>query len=110
MLLYFSHMKTLSFITTDAVPRRACVLITGRVQGVGFRDFVCSAARCHHCVGFVRNSRDRKAVEIVAEGRERDLVALFAVIEVGPPAARVDRAIVTWDNATDEFNSFNIRF
>ena len=103
-------MKTLDVITTEVVPRRACVLITGRVQGVGFRDFVCSAARGYQCVGFVRNSRDRKAVEIVAEGRECDLVALIAVVEDGPPASRVDRTIITWDKATDEFDSFNIRF
>jgi len=64
-------------------------LISGRVQGVGFRFFAAAAARCEGLKGSVRNLPDG-SVEAVCEG-DADAVARFELaVREGPPGARVD--------------------
>ena len=64
-------------------------LISGRVQGVGFRFFVKAAGRREGLTGSVRNLSDG-SVEAVCEG-DADAVARFElVVREGPPGARVD--------------------
>ena len=68
--------------------KRIEIVVTGRVQGVGFRVFVAREARALGLAGFVRN-RDDGAVEIEAEGDSRAIETFVKRIEVGPVAARV---------------------
>jgi acylphosphatase len=63
-------------------------VVTGRVQGVGFRWFVRAEARPLEIVGWVKNREDG-AVEGVVEGRDDAIDALMACLEVGPPSAIV---------------------
>ncbi len=64
-------------------------LITGIVQGVGFRFFTERAARSLGLRGYVRNLSDGR-VEAVAGGSEKDLEAFIEQLRVGPAGARVD--------------------
>ena len=66
--------------------------IQGRVQGVGFRAFVCDRARELGLRGWVRNRADG-SVEAAAAGPEAALDRLGPLLLQGPPRARVDRAI-----------------
>jgi len=68
---------------------RLHVLVTGLVQGVGFRWFVRETARRLDLAGWVLNRPDG-GVEVVAEGRAEAIAQLRAAIEQGPPGARVD--------------------
>jgi acylphosphatase len=68
------------------------MVITGRVQGVGFRAFVVEAARGLGLGGWVRNRRDG-SVELHAEGEAAALEALRAACGRGPLLARVDRVV-----------------
>jgi len=68
--------------------RRVRFVVTGRVQGVGFRWFVRAEARPLEIVGWVKNREDG-AVEGVVEGRDDAIDALMACLEVGPPSAIV---------------------
>ena len=70
-------------------PARIHVLVSGLVQGVGYRASVVVAARARGLRGWVRNLRDGR-VELWAEGPAQDLAALLAACRRGPPAARVD--------------------
>ncbi|MGQ9496404.1 MAG: acylphosphatase [Thermoanaerobaculaceae bacterium] len=63
-------------------------LISGRVQGVGFRYFVFREAQALGLVGFVRNLRDGR-VEVVAAGPEGKLARLEALLWRGPMMANV---------------------
>lgn len=63
-------------------------IVSGRVQGVGFRWFVLRAAREMSLDGTVRNLPDGK-VEVVARGLGGDLQELAAALKRGPIAARV---------------------
>ena len=64
-------------------------LVSGRVQGVGFRWFVAHLAPELDLRGSVRNLPDGR-VEVVAAGTEAALRELEAALKAGPPAARVD--------------------
>jgi len=64
------------------------LLITGRVQGVGFRWFVRVAARQLNLSGWVRNREDG-AVEIAAAGPQEKLDELRRQVGRGPSAADV---------------------
>lgn len=62
--------------------------ISGRVQGVGYRYFVCRAATRLGIDGCVRNLPGGD-VEVVACGTEEQLAALLAELRSGPQLARV---------------------
>ena len=63
--------------------------ISGRVQGVYFRQSTRTEALAHGISGWVRNRSDG-TVEIVAEGSESALEKLVAWCAVGPEMAIVD--------------------
>jgi acylphosphatase len=63
--------------------------ISGRVQGVGYRDALRREALARGVAGWVRNRRDG-TVEAVLQGEPAALDALIAWARHGPPAARVD--------------------
>lgn len=86
---------------------RLRAVVQGRVQGVGFRYFVCELARSLQLGGFVRNTGSGD-VEVLAEGERGALEALLAQIHSGPRAARVDTVHSAWLPATGEFSSFRI--
>lgn len=65
-------------------------LVTGLVQGVGFRWYVRGRARGMGLEGWVRNRPDG-AVEVMARGAPADLDRLREELVTGPPGARVQR-------------------
>ena len=68
-------------------------LISGRVQGVGFRYFAEAAAAREGLHGSVRNLPDGH-VEAVAEGDAESVERFERAIRHGPPGARVDHVEV----------------
>ena len=69
--------------------RAVRILVSGRVQGVGFRYFVAGQARALELAGFVRNLGDGR-VEAVASGPAEKIEALHAACRRGPPGSRVE--------------------
>ena len=67
--------------------------VAGRVQGVGYRDAMCSQAERHGVRGWVRNRRDG-SVEAVLQGDAAAVDAVLAWARSGPPAARVTEVSV----------------
>lgn len=67
-------------------------LVTGRVQGVGFRWFVQREAAELGLRGWVKNT-EGGAVELVAAGEEPELAELEAAVRKGSRGSRVDRVV-----------------
>jgi acylphosphatase len=69
---------------------RTCVhgYVSGRVQGVYFRQSTVEQAERLQLNGWVRNLNDGR-VEVLAEGEESAVQALSAWLEHGPSAAQV---------------------
>src|SRR5689334_1811808 len=64
-------------------------LISGEVQGVGYRFFAQRAAARHQVLGYVRNLADGR-VEAYAEGGAEAVEAFKHDLATGPAYARVD--------------------
>ena len=89
--------------------RRACrYLVSGRVQGVGFRFFVESAAMREGLHGWVSNLPDGR-VEISAEGDADALERFERHVRHGPPGARVDEVETEDQMPTGRATGFAIR-
>ena len=65
-------------------------LVSGLVQGVGFRWFVARHARSLGLGGYARNLPDGR-VEVVVSGPDEALPALERLLRAGPANAQVDR-------------------
>jgi len=74
------------------MPRTQHFIVSGRVQGVGFRAATCDTARALELAGWVRNRADG-TVEVLAAGNDRALERLHEWLSDGPPAAQVDRVV-----------------
>ena len=83
-------------------------MVTGRVQGVGFREFVRQEAASRGITGWVRNSDDGRGVEFVAEGEEPALASLVASVRQGPRFAKVDDVVCEYSDASCGFSRFSV--
>jgi acylphosphatase len=87
--------------------KRIHLVISGRVQGVGFRYHVRDKALALNLGGWVRNNDDG-SVEIVAEGKEKDIEMFAAYCKKGPALARVIDIKIVLAKSTGEFNDFTV--
>ncbi|WP_103127705.1 acylphosphatase [Deinococcus aerius] len=78
---------------------RLTALVSGTVQGVGYRRYVQRHARDLNLSGSAENLLDGR-VEVVAEGSEADLERLLHWLRRGPPHARVDDVQTQYSEAT----------
>ena len=69
-------------------------LVSGRVQGVGYRWFTARAARSLGVVGWARNTDDG-TVEVVAAAADATLADFDAALRRGPTGSRVERVVRT---------------
>ena len=86
------------------------VIVSGRVQGVYFRDFTSRQARELGLTGYVCNLPDGKAVEVQAEGERNNLERLIDQLKVGPPRARVEEVETNWSEYTGSYSNFSMRY
>lgn len=82
-------------------------IVTGLVQGVGFRWWCVGVARRLGLRGIVRNLKNG-SVQVRAAGSVHALRQLRVVLNQGPPAARVDGVVETLTSADDLPNEFEI--
>ena len=84
------------------------VLISGKVQGVGFRNFTQRNAKQIGINGYAKNLANGK-VEVVAEGEKMQLDALVKKLWQGPLSSKVDDVKIEKRAFTGEYKSFGIR-
>jgi acylphosphatase len=84
--------------------RRA--VVSGRVQGVGFRFFAARAAQKAGVVGWVRNLPDGR-VETIVEGSDDAVERYLGELRKGPLGSRVTDVAVE-DRQPGNFESFEI--
>ncbi|BCX03186.1 MAG: acylphosphatase [Candidatus Roseilinea sp.] len=87
---------------------RLHAIVRGIVQGVNFRYYTQREAQRLLLTGWVRNRLDG-AVEVVAEGTRAQLERLLDFLHSGPPMAHVSGVEATWQPATGEFTTFEVR-
>lgn len=86
----------------------AKVRISGRVQGVWFRQSTVDKAVEVGVTGWCHNCSDG-SVEALFQGEKEAVQQIIDWCHEGPKMARVDRVDVEWPDSVGEFNSFEIR-
>jgi len=85
-----------------------CV-ISGKVQGVRYRDYVQVSATQLGLVGWVRNAPDG-TVEVCAQGLPDTLKEFVEYLHEGSLNAKVEAVSVDWRTAKTVFEDFSIQF
>ncbi|WXG40495.1 MAG: acylphosphatase [Candidatus Freyarchaeum deiterrae] len=88
---------------------RAHVFVSGRVQGVYFRQHTKDEADRVGVNGWVRNLSDGR-VEALIEGEKEKVEEMVQICRRGPPSAQVTDINVAFENYTGEFKNFSIRY
>ena len=89
--------------------KRVHIVLSGKVQGVSLRDYVRKEAEKRRISGFVRNLHDG-TVEVVGEGDEDRLNEFIRECKRGPLLAFVKKADLKFEEPTQEYDGFSIRF
>ena len=95
-------------MSQEELNQRRAWLVSGRVQGVGFRWCAVREADRLGLTGAVWNEPDGR-VEVHARGPADALDAFEAWLGVGPPMASVDAVVEVPPDAPAEGESFEVR-
>ncbi|HET6558819.1 MAG TPA: acylphosphatase [Prolixibacteraceae bacterium] len=88
--------------------KQVYIIITGRVQGVGFRYFALDKAEELQITGWVRNTYDGK-VEMEACGEAKNLETFIDWMKMGPARAIIHTFSVNDVSPQRNFTNFTVR-
>jgi acylphosphatase len=88
---------------------RIRIFVTGKVQGVFFRQALKVMAKKNNIFGWVKNLKDGR-VEAVLEGDEEKISRLVEWAHGGPANARVEDVEIRNEKFTDEFSKFDVLY
>ena len=85
------------------------LLLSGRVQGVGFRYFAEDRAARYNIEGYVKNTYDNK-VEIVCQGELDNLGKFIPEVKNGPSFSHVTNVEMEEIKDSPIYGSFEIKY
>lgn len=88
---------------------RVHLFISGRVQGVFFRENSRRKAEKLELNGWVKNLDDGE-VEIILEGDEEEVKKMINWTKKGPIFAKVDKVEIKEEEYKDEFKDFKVKY
>ncbi len=100
-------MQEISLSKRTGEAASARILVEGRVQGVGFRNYTLQNAMGLQLRGYARNLTDGQ-VEIEVEGERGNIHLLIECLWKGPPRAVVANVDVVWKAPSSGFDRFSI--
>ena len=89
--------------------QRIHLFVTGKVQGVFFRQALKVMARRNSVYGWVRNLKDGR-VEAVLEGEDLSVSKVVEWAHAGPVNARVEDVEIRNEDHTGEFSKFDVLY
>ena len=89
--------------------QRIRILVSGKVQGVFFRQALKVVAKKNNVSGWVRNLKDRH-VEAVLEGNVESVNLVIEWSRMGPANSRVDDVEVSIEEFKNEFSVFEVLY
>ncbi|WP_053361576.1 acylphosphatase [Bacillus sp. FJAT-27251] len=85
------------------------IVVTGKVQGVGYRYYAQMMAVQHGITGWVRNRPDG-SVEMLTSGTKENLDLFLKEIRSGSPFSSVDEMRIEEKQHKERYNSFTIKY
>ncbi len=89
--------------------QRIRIIVTGKVQGVFFRQALKVMAKKNNIFGWVKNLTDGR-VEAVLEGDEKKVSRLVEWSHGGPANARVEDVEIYNEKFSGEFSKFDVLY
>ena len=89
--------------------QRIRIFVTGKVQGVFFRQTLKVMAKKNDVFGWVKNLNDGR-VESVLEGQEENVARIIEWAHRGPANARVDDIEICNEEFASEFTKFDVLY
>ena len=89
--------------------QRVRLFVTGRVQGVFFRQSLKAKSIQNNICGWVKNLQDGR-VECILEGTEKNISILVKWAHVGPANSIVENVEVHNEKFDNEFTKFNVLY
>jgi len=83
------------------------IIVSGRVQGVGYRYYIARVADDLELTGYAKNLFNGD-VEIAAEGKKEFLEILAEKAALGPAGAKVNTCKVEWLDFKKKYDKFEI--
>ncbi|MDH5430782.1 MAG: acylphosphatase [Nitrosopumilus sp.] len=88
---------------------RVRLFVTGKVQGVFFRQSLKVMAKKNNVFGWVKNLKDGR-VEAVLEGNEENISRIIEWAHGGPANARVEDVEIRNEKFAAEFSKFDVLY
>ena len=85
------------------------IMVSGRVQGFGYRYFALHRAQELGIKGWARNMVDG-SVKIIAQGDESTLKTYVDYLRLGPTLSRVDKISIHRSDITTVFDIFSVKY
>ena len=89
--------------------QRIKIFVTGKVQGVFFRQTLKVMAKKNNVFGWVKNLKDGR-VEALLEGESEQVNRIIEWAHGGPANARVEDVEIRNENYTGEFSKFDVLY
>jgi len=89
--------------------QRVHLLVSGKVQGVFFRQALKVVAKKNNVLGWVRNLKDGR-VEAILEGENKSINSVIEWTRIGPANSRVDDIEVSNEELKNEFSTFDVLY
>ena len=89
--------------------QRVHLLVSGKVQGVFFRQALKVIAKKNNVFGWVRNLTDKR-VEAILEGDNKSVNSVIEWTRIGPANSRVDDIEVSNEEFKNEFSTFEVLY
>ena len=91
------------------IKQRIRIFVTGKVQGVFFRQALKVTAKKNNVFGWVKNLNDGR-VEAVLEGNVENVSRLIEWAHRGPANARVEDVEIINEKFLGEFSKFDVLY
>ena len=89
--------------------QRVHIFISGKVQGVFFRQALKVIAKKNNVVGWVRNLIDKR-VEAILEGDSKSINLVVEWAKIGPANSHVDNIEINNEEFENEFSTFEVLY
>ena len=89
--------------------QRVHILISGKVQGVFFRQALKVVAKKNNVMGWVRNLTDKR-VEATLEGYNKSVNLVIEWAKIGPANSRVNNIEINNEEFKNEFSMFEVLY
>jgi len=102
----FFQIISIRYILCTMFSEIYCV-VKGKVQRVGYRDYIESYAREAGLYGWIKNNEDG-SVQVVMQGTPDQLKACIEVLNQGSSLSRVESLSVDWRTPEKQFDEFRV--